>query len=110
MTQPGGGSFAVDVAQAPKAIRELEDARRELESIRNDAARLGQVRPPTTDQVSLDAARALGMTATGGNGSLTQALSEGIRQITTMIESLRTGFQAYQEEDQESRRQLDSQS
>ena len=30
MTQPGGGSFAVDIAQAPKVIRELEEAREEL--------------------------------------------------------------------------------
>ena len=60
MTQPGGGSFVVDIAQAPKAIRELEDARRELESIKQDAQALGHVNPPARDQVSLDAAQVLG--------------------------------------------------
>jgi hypothetical protein len=45
MTQPGGGSFAVDIAQAPKAIRELEQAREELQEIKRDATYLGQVNP-----------------------------------------------------------------
>ena len=54
MTQPGGGSFAVDIAQAPKAIRELEEAREELQAIKRDATLpgAGQSRRPATRSAS----------------------------------------------------------
>ena len=95
MTQPGGGSFAVDIAQAPKAIRELEQAREELQAIKRDATLLGQVNPPTRDQVSLDAAQLLGRSASGGPTSFAEALTAGIEEISRMIEALRSGFAAY---------------
>jgi hypothetical protein len=106
MTQPGGGSFAVDSARAPKAIRELEDARRELESIKQDAQVLGQVNPPARDQVSLDAALVLGRLAVGGPGALIPALDQGIREIGNMIEALRSGFENYRGGDEDASSQL----
>ncbi|GAA4727982.1 PE domain-containing protein [Actinomycetospora chibensis] len=106
MTQPVGGSFAVDIARAPKAIRELEQAREELRSIKNEAQALGQVNPPARDQVSLDAAQLLGQVATGGATSFMQALDDGIQEVSRMIESLRAGFEAYRAGDAENEDQL----
>ncbi|MDD7919958.1 PE domain-containing protein [Actinomycetospora callitridis] len=98
MTQAGGGSFAVDIARAPKAIRDLEQARDELKGIKRDAIALGQVDPPTRDQVSLDAAQKLSEVGVGSAGSLMQALDGGIAEIERLIGALRTGFAAYERE------------
>ena len=100
MTQPGGGSFAVDIARAPKAIRELEQARDELQEIKRDATYLGQVNPPARDQVSLDAAQALGQVGVGGPTSFVEALTAGIEEISRMIEALRSGLATYERGDQ----------
>ncbi|GAA4784119.1 hypothetical protein GCM10023200_17120 [Actinomycetospora chlora] len=111
MTQPppravGGGAFDVDITQAPQAIRQLEQALEELRSIRQDATLLGHITPPTTDQVSIDAARALGMTATGGPTSFLAALEAGIAELDRMIQALRAGLSAYQEGDEQGRSRL----
>jgi hypothetical protein len=106
MTQPGGGSFAVDIARATKAIRELEQARDELYAIRDEAQSLGQVNPPTRDQVSLDAAQLLGQAGVGGPTSFQAALDQGITELTKQIEALRAGFAAYQSNDEASAAQL----
>jgi hypothetical protein len=98
--QVGGGVFEVDIAQAPKAIRELEAARRELESIKRDAVYLGQISPPTRDQVSIDAAQALAMKATSGPHSFLEALTQGIAEIQRMVDALRASFEAYERSDQ----------
>ncbi|GAA4885091.1 hypothetical protein [Actinomycetospora straminea] len=97
----GGGAFTVDLARAPEAIRELEDAARELFRIRQDAEQLGKIDPPAQDQVSLDAARVLGLAANGGNGSLVAALDSGLDQIGALIGSLRTALAAYEAADDE---------
>jgi hypothetical protein len=113
VTQPppravGGGAFDVDITQAPQAIRQLEQAREELESIKRDAVYLGQIRPPSNDQVSLDAARALGETATTGPGSFIASLTLGIEELTRMIDSLRSGFADYQRTDDDAGARLSS--
>jgi len=99
MSQPSGGSFDVDIAQAPKAIRELEQARDELKDIKRDAIALGQVNPPARDQVSLDAAQKLSEVGVGSAGSLMQALDGGIAEIERLVGALRTGFAAYERDD-----------
>lgn len=104
MTQPlpvGGGAFTVDITRAPEAIRELEQARNELESIRDEAQQLGQVDPPAMDQVSIDAATLLGRTASEGPGSLVVALSQGIDEISNMITQLTTAFDVYRQQEAE---------
>ena len=73
----GGGDFAVDLANAPRAIRELEEAARELVDHTTCAVALGRVTPPSRDQVSLDAATMLGISAVGGNGSLPPGTGPG---------------------------------
>ena len=106
MTQPvpvGGGSFEVDITRAPDAIRELEQAKAELESIKRDAFYLGQVSPPTQDLVTRDAVRVLGDRATVGPSSFVGSLTQGIEEITRMIEALRAGFAAYERSDNEAR-------
>jgi hypothetical protein len=95
----GGGAFDVDISQAPRAIRQLEDARRELESIKNEAVSLGGITPPTRDQVSVDAALVLSMTATQGPGSFVEALNSGIEEISRLIQALRSSFDQYQRND-----------
>ena len=102
MTQPvpvGGGSFEVDITRAPEAIRELETALAELNSIKIDAQLLSQVAPPTNDLVTRDAAAVLGRKAIDGPGSLTDALDQGIAEVTRLIQQLRAGFEAYRQSD-----------
>lgn len=109
MTQPepvGGGSFDVDITRAPQAIRQLEQARDELESIKRDAVYLGQIEPPAHDRVSLDAAQVLGEKATLGPGSFIGSLTQGIEEITRMIDGLRSGLAAYEQSDDAARSQL----
>ncbi|PVZ11068.1 PE family protein [Actinomycetospora cinnamomea] len=91
----------MNIAEAPKAIRELEAAREELESIKDEALTLGQVNPPARDQVSLDAAAALARTAVDGPTSFMQALDQGIREIDALIHALRAGFESYRANDEE---------
>ncbi|GAA4933286.1 PE family protein [Actinomycetospora succinea] len=91
----GGGTFTVDLAQAPQAIRELEDAARELSEIRREAERLGKIDPPAADLVSRDAANVLGAAAAGGSGSFVAALDSGILQIQNMITALQTAMTDY---------------
>jgi hypothetical protein len=100
----GGGMFEVNIAEAPKAIRELEHARDELASIREDAIGLAVVRPPAVDDVSVDAAKCLSLRAKGGPRSLMQALDEGIQETTRLIEALRSSFALYQQGDGSGRR------
>ncbi|MDD7968489.1 hypothetical protein [Actinomycetospora lemnae] len=102
----GGGAFTVDLARAPEAIRELEQAKVELLSIRDEAFALGKVDPPAADQVSVDAARMLGIAASGGPGSLVAALEAGADQIQDLIDSLRDGFRSYEEIDAANRSRL----
>lgn len=102
MTQPepvGGGSFDVDITRAPQAIRQLEDALAELKRIKRDAVVLGQIRPPTADAVSRDAAQKLREIAVGGQGSFLQALDQGIAELQRMIDTLRSGLAAYERAD-----------
>ncbi|MDD7968567.1 PE domain-containing protein [Actinomycetospora lemnae] len=104
MTQPlpvGGGAFTVDITRAPEAIRELEQARGELESIKKAARLLAHIDPPANDQVSIDAARVLGLKASEGPGSLAVALEQGIDEISRLIEQLRVGFEMYQQAEAE---------
>jgi hypothetical protein len=102
----GGGEFAVDLARAPQAIRELREAEAELRSIKDEAVSLGRVLPPSNDQVSLDAAQVLGVAAVGGNGSFLQALDLGVQQIGAMIEGLEASLRRYGVADEQSRAEL----
>ncbi|MEJ2888801.1 hypothetical protein [Actinomycetospora aeridis] len=109
MTQPvpvGGGRFEVDMSRAPEAIRELEQARSELRSIRDDALSLSNVVAPTLDRVTQDAARVLSRKASGEPGSFMEALDSGIAEVTRMIEALRAGFARYRESDEQVRASL----
>ncbi|GAA4884671.1 hypothetical protein [Actinomycetospora straminea] len=111
MTRPlpvGGGAFTVDITRAPEAIRELRTALAELEEIKRDAVYLGQLQAPAGDQVSEDATRMLRETASLGPGSLLSALTDGIAEITRMIEALQVGFDAYRRADDDARAQQSS--
>ncbi|HEY2192016.1 MAG TPA: hypothetical protein VGH76_06900, partial [Actinomycetospora sp.] len=66
----GGGAFTVDLDRAPQVIRDLQNARQELVTLKQDVLRLGRVDPSSGDQVSKDAAAVLGAVAVGGSGSL----------------------------------------
>ncbi len=93
----GGGMFEVNIAEAPRAIRELETALEELKDIRRRAVSLGQVNPSATDEVSVDAAAALGKAAVGGPESFTQALDQGITELDRVVRARMSGFDAYRQ-------------
>lgn len=98
MTGPQAGGFRVDTDGMSGAITELEDALAELRRIRDDVRLLQDVRPPSKDQVSADAAHVLGMKANGG-GSMAAALEAGIAQVTETIDALRTATGGYESAD-----------
>jgi hypothetical protein len=93
--------FEVDIAEAPRAIRELELAAEELRAIQRDAMSLAHVNPPALDEVSQDAAAELGRRANGGPQSLNEALTQGIAELERMMGALRSGFAAYRSGDEE---------
>lgn len=100
----GGGMFTVNLDQAPQAIRELEEALHELQAIREDAQALGRISPPTRDQVSADAAQVLGLAATGGPGSMVEALTLGMQHVQNMITNLKVALeQRYPQSDEDAR-------
>lgn len=85
----------MDLERAPDAVRELKQAENELRSIRTQAMSLATVRPPASDQVSIDAARALCSVAVGGPRSFVDALDEGMRQLAVMISNLEADLADY---------------
>ena len=96
----GGGSFSIDLERAPQVLRDLEDARRQLESLKAEARFLGKVDPGTDDEVSRDAAAVLGAVAVGGRGSLIEALDGGVRRLDDLIDSIRAEIATYLSSDQ----------
>ncbi len=79
-----GGAFSIDLDRAPEVLRDLQDARDELEDFAV-RPRLGKVDPGSRDQVSLDAAQALEAVATGGHGSLVEAVNAGLHQLVSRV-------------------------
>jgi hypothetical protein len=102
----GGGSFSVDVDRAPAVLRDLENARRELADLKQDALRLGRVDPSSGDEVSKDAAAVLGAVAVGGPGSLLEALDAGTQQLDELINAIRGELDAYRRSDEVNRDRL----
>jgi hypothetical protein len=96
----GGGAFSVDLDRAPEVLRDLQDARNELQDLRRDASRLGKVDPGSRDQVSLDAAQVLEAVATGGRGSLVEAITAGLHQLDGLIAAIEGELAAYRATDQ----------
>jgi hypothetical protein len=92
----GGGAFSVDLDRAPEVLRDLQDARNELEDLKAEARFLGKVDPSSNDQVSLDAATVLGAVAVGGPGSLIEALDAGVSRLDALIGAIRSELDAYQ--------------
>ncbi|MCD2186571.1 hypothetical protein [Actinomycetospora soli] len=96
-----GDAFSIDLAAAPRALEDLYAAREELQLVRLDAVRLGRVEPGTADEVSRDAATVLGAVATGGQGSLLQAIDGGLARIGSLIDALETELADYRAAEQE---------
>lgn len=95
----GGGSFSIDLERAPQVLRDLEDARRQLEELRQESFRLGRIDPGTHDEVSRDAAAVLGAVAVGGPGSLLVALDAGVRRLDELIVAVTSEIESYRRVD-----------
>lgn len=91
-----GGAFSVDLDRAPQVLRDLQNARNELEDLKSEARFLGKVDPSSNDDVSRDAATVLGAVAVGGPGSLIEALDAGVNRLDALIRAIRSEFEAYQ--------------
>lgn len=102
-----GGSFSVDLDRAPQVLRDLENARQELEDLKAEARFLGKVDPQSNDDVSRDAATVLGAVAVGGPGSLVEALDAGVNRLDALIDAIRSELNAYQAADRTSVARLD---
>jgi hypothetical protein len=103
-----GGAFSVDLDRAPQVLRDLRAAVSELRHLRRDALELGKVDPGSHDQVSVDAARALGAVAVGGPGSLVDAVTAGIERLETLIVAIESELRAYRESDRTSSSSFDA--
>lgn len=101
-----GGAFSVELERAPGVLRDLQNARNELTVVKQDALRLGRVDPSSRDDVSRDAAIALGAVAVGGPGSLIEALDAGLRRLDELIEAIRTELDTYRSSDEATRDRL----
>lgn len=99
MTGPAGG-FHVDRAAAPQAVEELRQAAAELRAIQKEAERLGNVVPPSADEVSHDAAVMLGGAAAGRPGSFSEALKAGIQQLDEHIRNMEAALADYGSSDE----------
>ncbi len=91
-----GGAFSVDLDRAPQVLRDLPNARNELEDLKVEARFLGKVDPSSNDDVSRDAATVLGAVAVGGPGSLIEALDAGVNRLDALIGAIRSELEAYQ--------------
>lgn len=94
-----GGAFSVDLDRAPQVLRDLQNARQELEDIKAEARFLGKVDPSSNDDVSRDAATVLGAVAVGGPGSLLEALDAGVARLDALIGAIHTELEAYRASD-----------
>lgn len=104
----GGGSFSIDLERAPQVLRDLEDARRQLEDLRQETFRLGRIDPGTNDEVSRDAAAVLGAVAVGGQGSMLAALDGGVRRLDDLISAITSEIESYRRADDAGRAGFDA--
>ena len=104
----GGGAFSVDLDRAPQVLNDLENARQELEDLKTEARFLGKVDPQSDDEVSRDAATALGAVAVGGPGSLVEALDAGVAHLDGLIGAIRSELNAYRAADRTNLAQIDT--
>jgi hypothetical protein len=103
----GGGAFSVDLDRAPEVLRDLENARQELEDLKTETRFLGKIDPPSNDEVSRDAATVLGAVAVGGPGSLIEALDAGVARLDGLIAAIRSELNAYRVADRTSVARID---
>lgn len=103
----GGGAFSVDLERAPGVLRDLENARQELEDLKVEVRFLGKIDPQTHDDVSRDAATVLGAVAVGGPGSLIDALDAGVVQLDGLIGAIRSELKAYRDTERTNGAQID---
>lgn len=103
----GGGAFSVDLDRAPEVLRDLENARQELEDLKAEARFLGKIDPMSDDEVSRDAATVLGAVAVGGPGSLVEALDAGVARLDGLIGAIRSELDAYRAADRTTVARLD---
>ena len=101
-----GGAFSIDLERAPAVLRDLQNARNELIVVKQDALRLGRVNPSSRDDVSRDAAIALGAVAVGGAGSLIEALNAGLTRLDELIDAIKTELDSYRHSDEATRDRL----
>jgi hypothetical protein len=104
----GGGAFSVDLERAPEVLKDLHAAVGQLRDLRRDALQLGKVNPGSRDQVSVDAAQALGTVAVGGPGSFVEAVTAGIERLEALIRAVETELRAYSGSDATTARSFDA--
>jgi hypothetical protein len=103
------GAFSIDLERAPEVLRDLQNARQELEDLKAEARFLGKVDPSSNDEVSRDAATVLGAVAVGGPGSLLEALDAGVSRLDALIGVIRSELDAYQANERTSVARIDDQ-
>jgi hypothetical protein len=92
--------FQLDLDQAPKAIAAFRQAAEGLRDLMDETHRLGQVRPPGIDAVSINAAKVINRWASGGAGSLQASLESGAMQMEKVADTLEQSLTGHRNTDE----------
>ncbi|WP_143173930.1 hypothetical protein [Streptoalloteichus hindustanus] len=95
----GGGHFRIDLARAPQVVKDLEEARNQLQVLRGKINNLAYAGDPGKDEVSVNAKNQLRRLATdSAQGSLATATAAYLKAIddavNAMNETIRTHMTA----------------
>jgi hypothetical protein len=93
--------FRLDLDQAPQAIAAFRHVAHELRELMIEARRLGNVEPPGTDAVSINAAKEIGQWAVSEEpGSFQSAMESGAAQLEKAADALERSLQTHRQTDE----------
>ncbi|MCP2259565.1 hypothetical protein LX15_003270 [Streptoalloteichus tenebrarius] len=96
-------SFTVDPDQLPTLRAGLQQAQDKLLAIRREAYPLQTIPAPGDDEVSKQAVRRFAERVDGGNGTLLNAIDDGVQRLQDIIDQIDALTKTYQQADQNSR-------
>lgn len=96
------GSFRVELDKLPKLLTDLEAVKGKYEEIRWVAGDLRDIPAPGRDDVSTQAATALGQRAGNGHGELGWCATQARQRVQEMIEQVKGIINTYRNADEAS--------
>ncbi|MGH3427202.1 MAG: hypothetical protein ACRDRI_01745 [Pseudonocardiaceae bacterium] len=101
--------FQLDLDQAPQAIAAFRHAADKMRNLMDEARRLGNVKPPGLDAVSINAAKEISQWAVSEEpGSFQSAMESGAIQLENVANALERSLRTYRQTDESNAAQLRS--